>query len=401
MLAACAGEEEPREDDATSEDEIVSLGRALSANQLASYGAVSWEYASDPNYDHLTAQLGSLVGHGVGLTVNVPTTQIAVEAGPGSPWGALGKALQLGIPLTLFITLPEFPTPMNQYTKALDPTGAKYRADPAFKTTGYFANASNAAEYCAQSTALKNAFEAHFPGRSATILVDMELRKELMPLYKATDAPANQVDFFRRYGSLGRAAEYDGSVNTYRAFVANLRRSGWRVEISTFVQMLDDFADGDASLRRAYGVVLDDPRVAGATEWNRAFFQAFTTLYGRSIPITNYFVYDYARLARSIFGAKAAVDVGLTHGGIDPTAPVYRFALQLAADSSAALAAGIPRESIEVYSYLGMFGSPASASNIEGWLVPLQPINLPPLVDLGTPLFHITNAAADAYFPVQ
>ena len=141
--------------------------------------------------------------------------------------------------------------------------------------------------------------------------------------------------------------------------------------------------------------------MAGATPWSHVYIQAYTTYYGAWLPITNYFVYDYARLAKTIFGAAAAVGVGLTHGGIDPNAPLYWSPIPLGQDTSAALAAGIPRGSIEVYSYLGMFGSPASDANIQNWLFPVPPINLPPAADLGTPLFHTTNRAADAYFPAQ
>jgi hypothetical protein len=322
-----------------------------------------------------------------------------------SPWLAIDAAMSANIPVTLWLTLAEFPTPMSNYSKALDPTGNNYHNDPAYKTTGYFANQSNAVEFVARATALKTKFEQRYPGKKAGLLIDMEIRKELMEPYKlvSTTSAADQLDFFQRYGGLGRAAEYNTALTTYKTFVTNMRNAGWRMDVSTFVQMIDDYADGDASLRHAYGAVLDDMRVAGATPWSHVYIQPYTTLYGASLPITNYFVYDYARLTKSIFGAAAAVDVGLTHGGIDPTAPVYWSPIPLAQDTSAALAAGIPRGSIEVYSYLGMYvGSGTTVDDkIKSWLFPVPSINLPPPADVGTDIYHTTNSAADAYFPAQ
>jgi len=398
LFAACAGDDEL----AGGQEELTKARAALNAGVSAGFGAVSWEFIADPDYTHLANHLAPIAGHGITVTINVPTSQFDVmPPRTDSPWVAIDAAMAMNIPVTLWVTLPPFPTDMNNYTKALDPTGNKYHADPKYKTTGYFANASNADEFVAKATALKTAFEGRYAGKKAGLLVDMEIRKELMKLYDATDTPAHQVDFFQRYGSLGRAAEYDAALITYKNFVANMRDAGWRVDVSTFVQMLDDYADGDASLRRAYGVVLDDPRIPGATKWSHYYVQAYTTLYGAKLPITNYFVYDYARLAKQIFGAAASVDVGLTHGGIEPDAPVYWSPIPLAQDTSAALAAGIPRSQIEVYSYLGMFGSPARDSNIESWLFPVPALNLPPLPDVGTPLYHSTNSAADAFFPTQ
>jgi hypothetical protein len=402
LWSGCAGDAagEPEQ------SEIAERSQALNANQQAGFGSIAWEYIADHDYSHLTARLGSLVGHGITLTVNVPSDQIARSATDLSgPWSAIGSALALNIPVTLWLSLPEIPAAdMNAYTKAKDPTGSLYHADPRYKTHGYFANASNAVEFVAWAQVLKSRFEQLFPGKKATLLVDMEMRKELMPLYRAvssTDAAA-QLDFFQRYGGLGRPSEYNAGINTYKAFVTSVRNTGWKVDVSSMVQMLDDYADGDASLRRAYGIVLDDPRQANAIQWNHALFQAYTTFYGAVLPgLTNYFVYDYARLAKSIYGATAGIDVGLTHGGIDSTAPVYWGPIPLAQDVSAALAAGIPRASIEVYSFLGMFGSPASDANVENWLFPVPPINLAPSNDLVTGILHTTDSAADLYFPAQ
>lgn len=402
LLAGCAAEPVQSEPE---QPEIAETSQALNANQQAGFGSVAWEYIADPNYKHLTDRLGSLVGHGIALTVNVPSVLINTpKTDPSGPWSAIERALALNIPVTLWLTLPEFPSAMSGYTKATDPTGNLYHADPSFKTTGYFANATNALEFVAKAQALKSRFEQLFPGKKATLLVDMEIRKELIPLYAQVPAtsPAEQLDFFKRYGELGRASNYNAALNTYKTFVSNVRNAGWKVDVTTLVQMLDDYADGDGSLRRSYGIVLDDPRQANAIQWNRAFFQAYTTFYGGALPgLTNYFVYDYARLARSIYGAAAGVDVGLTHGGIDPNAAIYWSPIPLAQDVSAALAAGIPRASIEVYSFLGMFGSPASDANIESWLFPVPPINLAPPPDLATGILHSTDSAADLYFPAQ
>jgi hypothetical protein len=401
LLTACA------ELDDSEVAAIAVTSQALNPGVAAGFGAVSWEYIADQNYQHLVDHLANnLSGHSISVTINVPSSQIDVmPPDTHSPWLAVDAAMSANIPVTLWLTLPEFPTPMSNYSKSLDPTGSKYHNDPAYKTTGYFANQSNAGEYVAKATALKTKFERRYPGKKAGLLIDMEIRKELMAPYKLVSptSPADQLDFFKRYGGLGRAAEYDAALVTYKAFVTSMRNAGWRMDVSTFVQMIDDYADGDASLRRAYGAVLDDMRVAGATPWSHVYIQAYTTLYGASLPVTNYFVYDYARLTKTIFGAAAAVDVGLTHGGIDPSAPLYWSPIPLAQDTSAALAAGIPRGSIEVYSYLGLFAGSSTNidTNIQTWLFPVPPVNLPPPSDVGTATFHTTNRAADAYFPAQ
>jgi hypothetical protein len=124
------------------------------------------------------------------------------------------------------------------------------------------------------------------------------------------------------------------------------------------------------------------------------YFQAYTTFYGASLPgLTNYFVYSYARTAKSIWGAAAAIDVGLTDGGIDRTAPLYWSWVPLAQDVSAALGAGIARDNIEAYSLFGM-------NPIDQWLIGNPGASIPP-GDVQTPTFRAANTAADAYFPAQ
>jgi hypothetical protein len=411
------------ENTATPEETTVDTTQeALNPGQTAGVGTVSWEYAVDPNaadqtlakpgytYDILTNRLNDpneLIGHSVGITISVPTTQIDFPDSDlqRSPWNAVRAALNHNIPVSLFVTLPVFPasTFANQYTGSHDPSGDGYHGNALYKTTGYFANASNMTEYTAQSTRLIQKFQSKFPGKKATILVDLELRREVIGLYGTQDHSnaAAELTFFQRYGDLtkagqtvNRVTEYNSGLTTLKNWVIATRATGWKVDVSSYVQMLDDYADGDSSLRRAYGVTLDDPRVAGGIQWSHAYFQAFTTLYGRSLPgLTSYFVYDFAGIAKRIYGAAASIDIGLTDGGIDPSAPIWSNWVPMGFDVSAALAAGIPRAQIEVYSYKGM-------TPIANWLIGIPPAS-PPFPDVQTPTFHATNAAADLYFPAQ
>ncbi len=64
-------------------------------------------------------------------------------------------------------------------------------------------------------------------------------------------------------------------------------------------------------------------------------------------------MHAYARAAVERFGERAGVDLGLVGEGVYPSG-IYGEPGELAADVGAALAAGIRRENIHVYSLDGM-----------------------------------------------
>ena len=74
-------------------------------------------------------------------------------------------------------------------------------------------------------------------------------------------------------------------------------------------------------MRRRYGIVLDRPKQANSIPVNHAYFRLHT-LYAHRCWLTNYSC-TIKRDCQSIYGSEVGVDVGLTHGGIDPSAPLY------------------------------------------------------------------------------
>lgn len=257
---------------------------------------------------------------------------------------------------------------------------------------GYWPGSSNAALFADAAVALMDGWQADGLPPS-TLLVDMELRydraTELQALLGAPEPDLQAVVDLLSAGI--DPPQFSAATDIYAALVDDAHARGWRVALTTLPQMLDDYADGDDQLRQAFGIPID------GIDWDVMTFQAYRTLFGDLLagisddPLTSYFVYDHARLAIELFGERAGVDIGLVGAGVTPSS-VYVDAADLAGDVEAALAAGVPRDRINVYNLDGIIArTPA-----EAWLAaPPDAPRVPP-EDKGTAGSHASNKALDS-----
>ena len=186
-------------------------------------------------------------------------------------------------------------------------------------------------------------------------------------------------------------SQYAEATGIYRALVDYLHSGGFRVELSTLTQVLDDYADGDDGLRQAMNIP-----VSGIS-WDVCTFQLYRTLNsfvlgGTLGPTTAYYVFDYARIARQLFGGRAGVGLGMTDpGDLAPTAPSYNNPSELREDIDAASLAGIARQNIGLYNLRGIVRRTPSGD----WFPARSAFSFPPLPDLPTVLTHTTSRTLD------
>lgn len=373
LVVASAGVTESR----ASADPVFS-GHARPRMNIAGYGSVVW---ADPPPDQEDVSIADaidnldlLTGRSVALSVQFRSEDFENE----ERWMLVEEAKRRGIPLEIGVVLPEY-----------DP-----RHPERFAQTGFFANTTNYVEYIEQSERLMDLWLAR--GFEPTAIgVDMETRRER--LEALADIPITDLTRLLAFYRLNRAsdAEHEAAVAAFRGFVDRAHLRGFRVGVTTLVQVLNDFEDGDAGIRKALGIPLDDgPLSPAPIAWDAVYFQAYRTLYASQGPLGPWFVYEYGLRARRYFGAKAGLNVGLTHPGIGLRARVYRDPSELAADVRAARAAGIPRANISVFNFLGFWTNVGPRVQPEDWLVPPQPPRPPPY-DLRSGLFQLATGAVD------
>jgi hypothetical protein len=295
-------------------------------------------------------------------------------------WDVVDAALARGIPVWPWLTLPE-DNPQDPST---------------YSSTGYFPNTSNYESWISYSQFLMFLWR-HRGLPATTMVVDMEIRKERLirfqQLTNSAASPTEVRDFLQ--AGVDRA-RYEEALQGFRDYVNYAHSLGFKVNLTTLLPILDDYNDGDDSYRQAFGVPLENsPNDPSATAWDEISFQAQRSLYQKSYPgMTSFFVYDYAQMARRIFGSRAGVGLGETDAGIsiDPTI-VYQSGDELRLDVEAALAAGVLAERIGVYSFLGMYQRPPA----ESWFQSPQ-TSSPPARDSvlnGTQALHNAALALD------
>ncbi|MET0285071.1 MAG: hypothetical protein ABW352_11390 [Polyangiales bacterium] len=327
--------------------------------QSASYGFVASEFQS---LEELAAALPTLASSKVGLVLAWPSSEVRSPA-----WlDFVRTANAKGVRVHPWLLLPE--------------------------DAGYWANSLNASEYDTAARALLDAWRDAGLAPS-TLVVDMEMSigrtRGLADVITGGGDAAAVADYLRPF--IDRT-QYAQATAVYRKLVDHAHARGFQAEISTWTQVLDDYADGDDSLRQSFGVPID------AIGWDVVSFQAYRTLNtaltaASAPPTTAYYVLDYALRARARFGARAAVGVGVVDPGeLAPDAPRYTSGAQLREDVQAASWAGIPRSKIGVYSLGGMLARPP----LTQWFPKPSLISLPPLPDLATLISRLNNAQLDA-----
>lgn len=375
MAAGCA------EHDVT----LVARARAEAprAARPAGFGGVAYEEFDPPppggSLADLRAALPLLEGRGVAIGMHWKSERID----DSERFRIVEEAAARGIAVHPVLLLPE---------------GSEADEDPAsprYAETGYFPNATNYAAWIAHSKQLMAAWRARGLAPT-TMIVDLEMRKRR--LHRLAALTGSATDPLAVYALLLSGIDrrrYADALAAFDAYAREAHAQGFQLQLTTLLPMLDDYRDGDDSLRQAFGIPLaDDPR---AVPYDTVSFQIHRTLYQERYPgLSTYFVYDYARAARGLFGERAAIDLGLTHGGIAPDAPVYTDGDQLRQDVEAALSAGIKREQLQVYSLLGMLAPGRGA--IDQWLQLPHELRVPPN-DGATARSHLDWGLLDVLLP--
>lgn len=331
--------------------------RAKLGVRPAGFGVVSSEFTSPTEVE---ASLPLLATHGVGFVLDWPSTDV----GSHERLALVRKANALGIEVRPWLLLP--------------------------RDQGYWPNATNARAYDVSARQLIDTWLAAGLAPS-TLVVDMELplarAEQLAALILAGDTEG--VTRFLKAG-IDRA-QYAEASRIYRDLVVHAHARGFRVELSTLMQVLDDYLDGDDGLRQALNIP-----VAGIA-WDTYSFQLYRTLNPLVMPASvppasSYFVFDYAVLARTLFGSRAGVGLGVTDPGeLAPDAPSYTNPAQLRDDVDAAALAGIDRRNVGVYNLRGITRRASPAS----WFVPRSLVTLPPLPDAATLLTRFNTVRLD------
>jgi hypothetical protein len=256
---------------------------------------------------------------------------------------------------------------------------------------GYWPGSSNAAEYDGYARRLVDAW-AEAGLKPTTFVVDMEMplaRAERFAQLATAFDTTNLIAFLKQ--GINRT-QYAAATKIYRDLVVYLHSKGWRVQVTTLTQVVDDYADGDDGLRQAFNVPLE------GIAWDEVNIQAYRTLNELVMknvagPTTSYYVFDYALRARVLWGARAGVSIGCTDpGDIEPDSPSYRDGNQLREDVDAAALAGIPRNMVGLYQLRGIVRRPP----VTQWFPARSLIALPPLPDVPTVLTHTSSAVLDA-----
>jgi hypothetical protein len=318
------------------------------------------------------ALLPELARQGVKIDLHWPSDNLDDAA----RWDFVREAQALGLEVRPWLTLPTGDQAIEDQPSS-----------PEFARTGFFPNSTNYAAWIDASLSLLRMWRDR--GLKPTVaVIDYEMRKNrlLQLAHYLNSDPAKAIELL--VGGIDRARQAR-AISAFAQYTEEAHALGFAVHATTLLPMLDDAffpaqvlgraANSDA-LRQAFGVPLPiEPRDLSA---DTISFQAHRTLYSKSFAalggLTPYFVYDYARKTIGEYGAKSAIDVGLTHAGISPdNGLIYTSPEQLRDDVAAARAAGIPTSRIGVYSLGGMLDL-QTGTVAPGWLAPPRAPFVPP-----------------------
>lgn len=336
------------------------LTGSASAQQKApaGFGYVASELVPLPQLD---AALPLLASYKVALVLDWPASELASPA----RYAFVKKAAQSGVEVRPWLLLSE--------------------------EQGLWANAVNATQYDLQARRLVEAWlQAGL--RPTTFVVDMEMPIDRVRRFAefVTKGDTDGAIAFLR-SNIDRA-QYARATAVYRGLVDYLHAKGFKVELSVWSQVLDDYADGDDSLRQAFSVPVD------TIAWDTVTIQAYRTLndtvLNNAYPKTGpAYVFDYARRARAQFGTRGSVIVGMTDAGdLAPDAGIYASSGQVREDVDAATWAGIPRANLGLYNLRGILRRTPSSQ----WFPAASLIPLPPFpFDLATIAVKLNTANLD------
>jgi hypothetical protein len=239
-----------------------------------------WSEFLEP--EEVIAQIPDLKRHAIGLYQNIPSVDI------GDPGFAslFEEAAGSGLEVRAWLTLPE--------------------------EDGYWPNEKNVDLFHAE--ALRLAEWIRSSGWSIEwIVVDMEpdfaMFTYLIELFEEGDmAGAFDLLFENR-----DTAAYAEAREKYAEMVEALHAEGFKVMVVTIPIVLDDVGDDDAIIQDVMNIPVH------GVPWDEFSFMAYTTTFGRLLAaeLSSDLVYSYAQDAYSVYGDKAAIDLGvIAHGGM-------------------------------------------------------------------------------------
>lgn len=332
------------------------------------FGAVVVEGFSDAELAAASRVLPALAARGISVVIHFD----AGDLNNAGKWKFVKEAVALGVTVQPWLLLDQ--------------------------TDGYWPGSTNAQIYAAAAQNLTSLWTGTLGLPPSTLVVDMELRidrmKKLLSMLGGGSVKdiAGIVKMLR--ADIDRAQFIEATL-TYAKLVNNLHKKGWRVHLTTLPMIADDYVDADAGIRLAFGIPVE------GINWDEISLQAYRTQFTRmtaGLPLTPFFVYSYAKKAKSIWGDKASIDVGITGIGMDDAtlvSPTYANADELAGDVEAAIAAGLSAKQVAVYNLQGMINRPP----VEGWLRMPNSSAAAPALDTGTPFFHGVFDALDLLLP--
>lgn len=150
--------------------------------------------------------------------------------------------------------------------------------------------------------------------------------------------------------------KFNKSVEEYKKLVNNLHGKGYKVMITTYPFMIDDFQDGDPDIQDIANIPIS------GIDWDALTFTPYRTAYSGDfgVEFTPYIVYEYGRGAKDLFNEKARVALGII--GDNEHGPGFKSPEDLNKDIAAAKAAGI--KEVDLFHLAGM----VEKGNVEAWV---------------------------------
>jgi hypothetical protein len=391
FAAGCAVDAESHAPIATSSISALELSRPAFGNVVFAEqdGPDGSPDANQPRIDDLRKVLDDMQGTAVSITLVWRKRDFANER----YWDVARYATQLGIPIYPSLQLDDGSDSDADVTAA-GPRPADYAR------TGKFPNATNYAAWIALADDFMDEWMRRVQ-QPTSLFVDMEMRlHQLKALEAAGDPASNKAQWLEHLRNYAVSEdEYAAAHDAYRQWVKRAKERGFGVQVSTLLPLLEDFADADHDLRRAFQAPIDDdPFAAEAVAWDQVNFQVHRSIYSvlvdalsNTLLLPPSFVYFYSKQVNDRFGAKASVAVGLVDPGIG-NSHVYGSPAGLKDDLSRACGAGIQRDARGVFSLGGMM----KQGGLERWFVSIDDCVAPStFADVQTDYIHKAFAALD------
>jgi hypothetical protein len=230
---------------------------------------------------------------------------------------------------------------------------------------GYFASSDNYAAFIAAGNKLINLWAKPEVGLKPTVFgVDMELRRDRLDAVLKLQAAKDDLGSASLLATYVNRAQFTAATAAYKKFVQDAQLRGWKVQVVTLPQLLDDdnAADHDDDLHQAFNCPIK------GIPWDSISFMTFRTLFSgiSGTKLTAEFVRSYSDIAYRTYGAKASVTVGVTDPGVTTGVPTYDSAAEMREDIVAACQSGIVPSKVGLYSLRGVIAS-SKGIPFESW----------------------------------